>query len=156
MLMVNPDLEKFKLINSVCAASADIKMKDVEDFIEKYDEIRRRYDSTKRETKAGFVNCSMLNTGARRPKGFLSSRKASGCHYCLGMPDGSMLGLYVCDGENKRNKIKNFINHWIDVTGKDPVMYGHKISKDKCPLCGGEIHYKNGHSWCIDCKHIFK
>jgi hypothetical protein len=44
MLLVAPDLKHFDMTNITCGYMADVKTRGADDFIERYDEIKRAYD----------------------------------------------------------------------------------------------------------------
>ena len=140
--MVSTDLKHFKHINYTCAASADFFSDGVKDFIEHYDDFKKRYDA-------------VINKDGRFPRNFFSEGgKVQVAHLTIGMPDGTLLGLPIFDGENMREKVADFQKHWKEVTSKNPELYKHNVIKDrKCPKCGGELHSKGARVWCINCDH---
>lgn len=83
--------------------------------------------------------------------------KKEKCHLCLCMPDGSMLGLSIYEGEKIKEKVKAFQQNWKKVTAEDPKTFGHKVFSLKCPKCGGEVHYCKKddctYYWCLDCDY---
>ena len=109
------------------------------------------------EAVSCFANDTKLRTKGYGVPAPLEERKKEKIHLCLIMPDGSTLGLPIYEGENTKEEIEKFKVNWKKVTFENPKLFDHKISKRKCPKCGGEIHYKNGtdlkFSWCTKCDY---
>jgi hypothetical protein len=158
MLLVSPELDKFSTIGITCAHMADIKLRGVDEFVEKYDDIKRSYDIAKQLKEYNFQkNEADDKSETNSPRGFFNRKpkKRTG-HFCLILPDGNMYGLSVYEGEHAIEKIKSFEKGWFEVTSEHPVLFGHNVLRgEKCPKCGGIIHYKeaeNGtYTWCIGC-----
>lgn len=96
-------------------------------------------------------------TGQSYPKDFYYRKKSHGVpeiRFTLCMPDGMICSIPVFKGESSDKKIKDFIDNWYKVTGKNPEKFDHFVIKEKCPKCGGElrakIHHKGCSIWCIN------
>lgn len=152
MLLASPDLNQFSLTNITCGMCADIRFHGVDEFIDNYDDIKRRYDSAIKNMENDFQDVDYLIAHEHEKKN----------HYSLVMPDGNVVGLWTFKGESDEKQLQDFINNWFVITSKDPIMYGHKeIYKRNrvCPKCGGILHYaKNDNTcyeWCINCHEQF-
>lgn len=75
------------------------------------------------------------------------------------MPDGELVGIPIFKGEGIRKSCDSFLDNWYKETSKDPVIFGHKTSKKKCPVCGGEVHTMKRDTtnfyWRIKCYHRY-
>lgn len=100
MLLVSPDLDKFSTIGITCAYMADIKLQGVDDFIEKYDEIKISYDRAKQLKENNFQETEIEDiVGTNCPNGSPNRKpRKRTAHFCLVMLYGNLLGLSVYEG----------------------------------------------------------
>ena len=113
MLLVSPDLDKFSTIGITCAYMADIKLQGVNDFIDKYDEIKISYDRAKQLKENDFQDTEIEDiVGTNCPNGSPNRKpRKRTAHFCLVMLYGNLLGLSVYEGEHAIEKIKSFEKH---------------------------------------------
>lgn len=146
LLLLSPKLDKARTVTSKLAARADFKAKSVSEFIELYDDFKKRYDAALlaylKGENGGFPTNLFFNEFEKKN------------HYCVTMPDGSMWGLWTYVGEDDETEISEFRRNWIKVTSKHPDRYHLEISSERCPVCGEPLYKRKGlehRKWCAHC-----
>ena len=99
-------------------------------------------------------------TGQRFPKDINHRSQRLLAKFTLCMPDGFLVSVPIFEGEETKKKLNSYIEHWYEVTNKDPEKFDHFDIKDLCPKCGGSMRCRIVNNcamiWCIDPKCGFK
>ncbi len=83
-------------------------------------------------------------------------REEMQCHVLLDMPDGMMMGLWIPKGEDIRDCINGFMDHWFEAIGDSPDKYGIIVLDEECPKCGKPMHVNKrfmNHRFCPHCRY---
>lgn len=67
-------------------------------------------------------------------------------HLTIELPDGSLIGIVVLEGQSVKEVIDKVINNWyINTNQINPEWYPGKIYlSEKCPKCNGDLLLKRG------------